>query len=289
MWVKSLLSEERPTWVYFANDILARATLSAERNVPLEVKLNIFLQSFNTKIQDLPTDLVKILEVAKETGVRPEGLAFSREAIRQRPIWYHGEADPRIRLLNHSAASRCLRENHGMLLVGQAEEIASFLDDPNHKQNHSSSCSCHVCTAMRENLGCSKPNNCMVRAKELLDTLPPKWDPRFLLPEDYEEAPDAIQKGFEFDRRITLDGPATDIFRIFTQGKVCNTLPDMRLSRNARNLEITGATDGSCYENGSADAQAGAGVYATGDTNLAVSIKVPEHLTQSNQVGEALA
>ncbi|KAG7451418.1 uncharacterized protein BT62DRAFT_927124 [Guyanagaster necrorhizus] len=57
----------------------------------------------------------------------------------------------------------------------------------------------------------------MLRAKDLLDTLPSKWDPRFMLPEDYEEAPKEIEGGFEFDRRITTYGSVAAIFQIFTQ------------------------------------------------------------------------
>ncbi len=83
MWVKSLLIEERPRWTFFANDILARAELSAERNIPKEIKSNIFLQLFNAKIQYLPKDLAVMLKTAKEVGLRPEGIAFSRQIMRQ--------------------------------------------------------------------------------------------------------------------------------------------------------------------------------------------------------------
>lgn len=184
MWIKALLSENKSTWSFFAHDIITRTMPSAERHIDRNIKMNIFLQSFNAKTSKLPRDLQRIMKIARDTGVRTEGIAFSREILRDRPIWFHSEASPRIRLLTHSAASICLRDKHKVRRVGEAEEIAQFLDDPNH--NHATGnqgCSCHICSAMRENLGCNKPHACIKHAKELIDTLPAKWDPRFMLPE----------------------------------------------------------------------------------------------------------
>ncbi len=130
MWIKELLSEEKLTWTYFAHDIIGHQGMKAERNICKDVKSNIFLQSFNTKKSLLPQDLQRILNVTKETGVRVEGITFSREILRSCPIWYHSEASPRIRLLTRSSASICLRDNHELRTVGEAEEIFSLLDDP---------------------------------------------------------------------------------------------------------------------------------------------------------------
>ncbi len=287
--MKSLLSKEQPTWTFFAHDIIARTALSNERNISLEVKTNIFLQSFGTKRLDLPRDIQRIRDTANETGVRAEGITFSREIIRSRPIWYHSEADQRIRLLTHSAASICLRKNHKLHLVGEAEEISYLLDDPNHNSAKCGPrCQCYICTAMSENLDCISPNTCMLRAKDLMDTLPKKWDPRFMLPEDYEDAPSSLEEGYEFDRRVTVHGTLADAFRMFTEGNTCNDLPDMRIGPS--NVEkITAATDGSCIDNGTANARAGAGVHVEGEGGLELAIRVPAMLPQTNQVGEAIA
>ncbi|KAK0184579.1 hypothetical protein F5146DRAFT_938456 [Armillaria mellea] len=61
MWIKELLSEEKPTWTYFAHDMIAHQGTKAEINIPKEVKSNIFLQSFNTKKSMLPLDLQRIV------------------------------------------------------------------------------------------------------------------------------------------------------------------------------------------------------------------------------------
>ncbi|KAK0436133.1 hypothetical protein EV421DRAFT_1716206, partial [Armillaria borealis] len=201
MWIKELLSNKKPTWTFYAHNIIAQANLSSEKNIDQSIKMNIFLQSFNAKKSILPPDLCRILSLAKETGVWAEGIIFSREILHSRPIWYHSEADPKIRSLTRSSASICLRDKHNLWLVGEVEEISQLLDDPNHNcELWNARCECHICTAMRENLGCKKPNNCMLRVKELLDTLPNKWDPRFMLPEDYKEGPEPMDESFKFDR-----------------------------------------------------------------------------------------
>ncbi|TBU26611.1 hypothetical protein BD311DRAFT_621189, partial [Dichomitus squalens] len=80
-------------------------------------------------------------------------------------------------------------------------------------------CECTVCMAIEDEVGCPHPMSCMVRAKTILDTLPPRWDPRGHLPEDYEDnvpEDDPIEEGAsEFDRRITTHGSVRELFRIF--------------------------------------------------------------------------
>ncbi len=122
----------------------------------------------------------------------------------------------------------------------------------------------------------------MMRAKELLDTLPPKWDLRYLLPEDYEAQPKETDKGFKFDRRVTTMGDIANVFRVFTEGKVTNLLPDMQLKPSNIVADIKAATDSSCINNRTADTRAGAGIYATGGAELMISRRVPMSLTQSN-------
>ncbi|EPS93876.1 hypothetical protein FOMPIDRAFT_58965, partial [Fomitopsis schrenkii] len=39
-------------------------------------------------------------------------------------------------------------------------------------------CRCQKCTKMRTRSQCENPHTCGMRAKELLDQLPEKWDPR---------------------------------------------------------------------------------------------------------------
>ncbi|KAK0219230.1 hypothetical protein IW262DRAFT_1248647, partial [Armillaria fumosa] len=188
-----------------------------------------------------------------------------------------------------SAASKCLRMNHNLQTVGEAEELAQLLDDPNHNTtSRNLRCSCYICEAMKENLNCTNPNECLLRAKELMDTLPQKWDPRFMLPEDYEDSPTPVDEGIEFDRRVTTYGMIANTFHIFTEGKVCNHLPDLRLCGRAENV-IQAATEGACLKDDTSGTSSGAGVCIEGGNNLQIAVKIPTSLQQSQQVGEVVA
>ncbi|KAG7451419.1 uncharacterized protein BT62DRAFT_1039469 [Guyanagaster necrorhizus] len=80
MWIKALQAEDQPTWAYFAHDMIPRSPVSTERNISLDIKQNIFLQSFKTKKSSLPRNLQSLLEVANETGLRAEGIFLEKSS-----------------------------------------------------------------------------------------------------------------------------------------------------------------------------------------------------------------
>jgi hypothetical protein len=135
MWLKSYLSfgPERPLWALVADEIFAINVPQFEENVDKRVCKNIFLQSWGSskakstqphwRTRVYP-DLLRLQGIAEKHGLRPEGLAFSQEIVQARPIWYHGDADRKIRLLNHGAASNCLKEKHAVWTAGDAERLA---------------------------------------------------------------------------------------------------------------------------------------------------------------------
>ncbi|SJL17703.1 uncharacterized protein ARMOST_21263 [Armillaria ostoyae] len=108
-----------------------------------------------------------------------------------------------------------------------------------------------------------------------------------MLPEDYEEPPQQLDEGFEFDHRVTTHGSLADVFRMYTERIICNTLPDMRISL-ANIEEIIAATDGSCTDDGTDTAWARAGIYVEGENGMKLAIRIPSNLPQTNQVGEAI-
>ena len=96
MWLKSYLdfSDKQPTWAIIADALIAFHTPQNENKIPKEVKMNIFLQSWQTCTTKLPDDL-------KNMRVQLDGRALSRDILRQMPIWYHSES-PDIRKMFHS-------------------------------------------------------------------------------------------------------------------------------------------------------------------------------------------
>ncbi|EPS96356.1 hypothetical protein FOMPIDRAFT_53837 [Fomitopsis schrenkii] len=63
--------------------------------------------------------------------------------------------------------------------------MARSLDHAGHKARRN--CACQTCKATRQVSACENPHACFARAKELLDHLPEKWDPRSTKPEDREK------------------------------------------------------------------------------------------------------
>jgi hypothetical protein len=148
MIVKEYLSfnDSRPMWAAFEDRVFAVRVLSADARIPIEIRRNILLQSWNmsksTKVK-MARDLRAILDYTKKMGVRLEGIAFEREILRQMPIFYHAEATTKARQLKHAETIACLRNKHGIWTVGEAERMAINLEKDTHKNNKH--CRCEDC------------------------------------------------------------------------------------------------------------------------------------------------
>ncbi|THU83636.1 hypothetical protein K435DRAFT_601877, partial [Dendrothele bispora CBS 962.96] len=233
----------------------------------------------------------------RKYGLRMEGISFERAILREMPIWHHAQADPKIRRLTNSRASKCLQTKHNLTTVGDAEDLAAVL--PVVIIRGSDYCECQDCTELRQDVKCEHPHSCMLRAQELLDTLPEKWDPRAEQPEDHEYDLDNLQKERDeenFNYHLSTTGNISDVFRIFTDPnhKPVNKVPTRKVATtNPRELSVV-ATDGSCIDNGQDTAIAGAGVFFGMSDPKNQSIKIPKTsgstaLIQSNQTAELLA
>ncbi|KAJ7183869.1 hypothetical protein C8R46DRAFT_841956, partial [Mycena filopes] len=122
MWLKSYLDlgPDRAIWGYVADATYAARTPQSENGVDPKVRVNPFLQSWKTSCgarSKIKPELKSLLDTAKTFQVRPEGIAFSRDILREMPVWYHREADPGIRRLNHSEPADCLRDRHRVISV----------------------------------------------------------------------------------------------------------------------------------------------------------------------------
>ncbi len=297
MWLKSYLdfSSERPLWACIADDLLAGHVPKACRLKKNELRVNPFLQGWKPKVYGLPAELDGMMRVARKYGVRLEGLAFSRSILNAMPIWDHSEADSRRqgRLMIASKLLTCMQEQHGIRTVGDCARLAVIMDDPAHISGRN--CKCTGCKLAKELAGCGHPHLCATRAKELMCSLPDKWNPTKRQPEDYERGVmDDLRKEelssdlTPFDRCITTHGDVGHAIRIFTDGApVSNETIPMDVCEVGTSLFL--ATDGSCLRNGEKDAQAGAGVYAGPEHELNRSLRLPDTLEQSNQTGEIVA
>ncbi|KAK0489865.1 hypothetical protein EDD18DRAFT_1050569, partial [Armillaria luteobubalina] len=88
--------------------------------------------------------------------------------------------------------------------------------------------------------------------------------------------------------RVTIEGPMANIFYIFTEGKVCNKLPDLCLGAPTREI-IYVATRGACVNNNTPDTRARAGYFVDGKNRMEITLKLLLTILQTFQAGEATA
>ncbi|EIW58327.1 uncharacterized protein TRAVEDRAFT_124116, partial [Trametes versicolor FP-101664 SS1] len=295
MWLKEYLKygEDRPDWARVVDDLLA---INVPKDVHLkekELRISTFLQHWKPAARKLAPDLKAMIDAGKKYGVRQEAIAFSRSALRAMPMWDHNQTERKRmgRLSAKSVTTICMKRNHGLRTVGDFEGLAKALENPAHKPTMR--CVCTDCEAQVTQSRCANPHRCYIRAKQILDLLPPKWDPRKEQPEDYEDEDDAWAKelGIEaevVDRRVTTKGQLSETFRVFTDGRPLSRTPPSLILQRTSEFKTIG-TDGSCSQNGDANARAGAGVYVAAESTENIAMRLPRTMLQTNQTAEMTA
>ncbi|KAJ3978958.1 hypothetical protein F5890DRAFT_1422050 [Lentinula detonsa] len=197
-WLQSYLdiSENRATWTYVADALIAQNIPNKYANLEEHSKINIFLQTWKTQTSKLPKDLKNMIEVAKKFGTRLEGLAFPKNITREMPVWYHAEVPETSKSYNQQQ-NKCLRENHNVRTVGNMEHEAKKIHTIRHSRRRN--CRCTECATART-LNCKSPYKCFSRANEIMKTLPPKWNPTVgTQNEDRTDQNQALGEGIKFD------------------------------------------------------------------------------------------
>lgn len=138
-----------------------------------------------------------------------DGLAFSREVMREAAIWYHIKSTADRGLFNRGAEILCLKAKHMIKTVGDTETLARRFSSQHHRNRPN--CACPACAAIRtECPQCSNPHKCYRKARDLLNSLEDKWNPLPPQPEDYEDAPGQpfvlTEKEAMFNPKITTGG-----------------------------------------------------------------------------------
>ena len=227
-----------------------------------------------------------MVSTALKYGTRLEAINLTRNALKDMPIWFHARENTRLRKAATSSVSICLRRKHGVKTVGDAMTAAECLNNPEHRK--SKKCKCQGCKAARDNHKCTHPDNCFKRARQLLNTLLQKWDPRMA----DEQAPrnEAHHEGWQtFNKQLATVDNVQDIFRVFTED---NAMPDEPAQGEMPNIPqgITRvATDGSCLAAWTTNVSAGARVFYGVNDARNMAVRVPRTWVQTNQTGEMTA
>ncbi|KAH6905948.1 ribonuclease H-like domain-containing protein [Coprinopsis sp. MPI-PUGE-AT-0042] len=293
----------RPKWAYLADDLLAKNIPGKHRVDDAGAALNMFLQTWDATTRAnrsrAPWIIRQILKSAKEYNVTFALKDLSDPLKREMPIWHHlgfGGADSFRQNSTHAA---CLRSTHEILSPQEAckkrrkrKPYVPKKRPPTPKKR----CACEDCTVQRET-GCNDPEGCRVTATKIMGKLPAQWKPS---PEnqaqrDCEYPPNEIydnSQGKEFERDKPTQTSLAECFRVFTaknqsfeETHANLPPPDAPPSRTT----VVVYTDGSCFDNGSDEAKAGAGAWFGDDDPRNIAARVPPNVAQSNNSGEIMA
>ena len=303
VWLRDYLNltPSRQPWAV-VTDLLVNAT--APPGTSAIAVVNSFLQSWNPptrgpRLEILNEGIVRMLKVARTYKTNLAAIRLSPGVRATLPAWYHPSAEPRP-ITNVNA--KCLLENHKVRTVADLVKLANKSLPQPRNESHSPALTCTCMGCVQDRLkGCRTPHLCALEAEARLHDIAPKYNPIAYEQHDTlsltpdRKARNIIakmeKKDIAFDPTITCKDGIAECFRIFTDPeKISNTPASRRPQRGSYldHVEMRVYTDGSCINNGKANAKCGSGVWIENDHPLNIALRVPDS-SQSNQVGELAA
>jgi ribonuclease HI len=202
----------------------------------------------------------------------------------------------------HAKRDRCLAETHEVKSVKDLTQLAKRISEDNTMHKNRRNCACAECKVDRIK-GCINPNQCCKAADGILANLKPKYDVKEQAIGDgltltnrritaNKRGRDNIKRGgsIVFDPSVTTRNSLAKCFRVFVDETKTDDAPAIWEQRGISldDKHITVYTDGSCSNNGKANARCGSGVWIAEGHPANQSIRVPGRV-QSNQLGEVVA
>ncbi|KAJ7131805.1 hypothetical protein C8R43DRAFT_895466 [Mycena crocata] len=291
MRLKSYLEldpEKRATWAYIADSTLARHTLE-KPVVEKGTHINTFVQSWSPKRSKLPPRLKEMVNVAKKYGVVFDTYQPPQKIRRELPLFHHFAEDRSKSRINNTKQCKCLRLRHEAATMEDGERISARLGDRRHRPDKR--CTCLDCVDDRAFRKCGNPHACAKMALLKLDSVQKKWDPRT------PDAPRNAQTdpGIEDETIFVSSEPIeslTEGFRIFTKpGRraIIGPAPLLKTGRDGGVIPRTISIGSAVHKSGSAEAQAGAGVWHGSNDPENRSIAIPQELDQTMTNAEVVA
>jgi len=177
-------------------------------------------------------------------------------------------------------------------LVCEALHLLGSINETHETRNN---CTCTMCAAMRSDLKCTHPHDCINTMAILMDKILPRWDPHNdnRMTEATQQAPSfELEEGEIIVNKPTRTTTLREAITIFNKmNPNPPTTPEQRTNTNgetqAQNT-VTVYTDGACVNNGLENSATGSGVWY-GDNDPRNSSTRVALENQSNQTGKLMA
>ncbi|KAH9837260.1 uncharacterized protein C8Q71DRAFT_707100, partial [Rhodofomes roseus] len=186
-----------------------------------------------------------MLTTAKKHNVSFAAIKLSASLKEELPVWYHLGATKKLRQLNNTKVSDCLRDNHDVRLVADLMPLAKrecySIARAVSNDFVPTDCACPNCET-DSGRGCKHPMNCCKAAAYLLAQVHPKWHPDIESPKDgltltrrrkdkNEQALEEAEGDVVFDPSLTSRGHIAEAFRVFVDPRVHDEPPAIRAKR----------------------------------------------------------
>lgn len=146
---------------------------------------NAFLQTWKVNERaKLPQGLKDMLKTGREWKVSFESVKLSQETKERLPAWYHVGATGRMRWMNNTSLSKCLRNNHGIQTIEDLLKVSRRPRSMGMLRHRRKNCRCTDCREDRNAEGCRAPYLCVEAAERILNQIQEKWDPRMITVDD---------------------------------------------------------------------------------------------------------
>ncbi|KAF5340368.1 hypothetical protein D9611_007908 [Ephemerocybe angulata] len=226
---------ERKLWTYLADDLIAKDIPTTFGVTDRDAAINVYLQTWKTKRysnqSSLPLSTKNMISAGLECGITFQPPVTTQEIKESLPIWFHPGRTEVNRTPNTGIAVSCLQRVHDVYTVG---DLKNFVyGNPEHEEidtpppPESLTCECRICSAYRA-LDCEHPEGCRRKAKLILRSLAPKWNPTYdstdlaAIRANFEDVKNRLHLTTEetlFDHRLDDYGSKSNGFRAFGANK----------------------------------------------------------------------
>ena len=295
MWIKDYLrmGKDRPKWAFLADEIFRVERPKRAKETFEEIaKWNPFTQNWHpkTNAKSIPVRVQKAMKLAEKHGVRLEASRPDQETRGELPIWLHWKTSSEAARLYKKDEAKCLKVKHKTHYVRQMLDLITGVPENHRRTNF---CACEMCGRM-SGLGCTHPHSCLEMARKLVDAITLTWRPSALEGETPGQRTQTSTVGITLGEHEMIAGGQTlmtdleNSIRIFTDRADRVDSWDWDESNPSQDSETVVYTDGSCINNGTAEAKAGSGIWFGYEDPRNTAVRVPGE-EQSNQSGELLA